>query len=96
MEGLRAIVFQKMSGTEERWTDWHTPDLGCIVLRSVTEYRGKAEEPWRIVRHMTTSQLEIGAYPAWLFVLIPDYGDMSAMAVLGRFVHRGSRELPSH
>ena len=90
MEGLRAIVFQKFNGTEERWTDWVTPDLGCIVLRSVTEYRGKAEEPWRIVRHMTTSQLEIGAYPAWLFVLTPDYREMSPMAVLRELGEAGT------
>jgi hypothetical protein len=93
MDGLRAIVFQKMNGTEERWTDWVTPDLGCVVLRSVTEYRGKADGTWRIVRHLTTSQLEIGAYPAWLFVLTLDYREMSPMAVLRELgdTHAGVR-----
>ncbi len=82
MDGLRAIVFQRMSGTQERWTDWVTPDLGCVVLRSVTEYRGKPHEPWRIVRSLTAAELEVGGYPAWMFTLTPDYREMSPMAVL--------------
>ena len=90
MEGLRAIVFQKTNGTDERWTDWVTPDLGCLVLRSVTESRAKADEPWRIVRHMTTAQLEIGAFPAWLFVLTPDYREMSPMTVLRQLGDTGA------
>ena len=82
VEGLHAIVFQKMNGTQERWTDWVTPDLGCVVLRSITEYRPNAREPWRIVRHLTSAQLDVGAFPAWIFALTPDYREMSPIAVL--------------
>jgi hypothetical protein len=88
IDGLRAIVFQRMSGTQERWTDWVTPELGCVVLRSVTEYRGKAGEPWRTVRSLTAAELEVDRCPAWLFTLTPDYREMSPMAVL--------RELGDH
>jgi len=82
IEGLRAIVFQKTNGTQERWTDWATPDLGCVVLRSVTEYRNKPDEPWRVVSHQAPEGLEVGAHPAWLFTLTPDYREMSPKAVL--------------
>ncbi|HEY3440818.1 MAG TPA: hypothetical protein VGK29_08710 [Paludibaculum sp.] len=82
IEGLRAIVFQKMNGTQERWTDWATPELGCVVLRSVTEYRSKPDEPWRVVSHQTAEGLEVGAHPAWIFTLTPDYREMSPKAVL--------------
>lgn len=82
MNGLRAIVFQRMDGAQERWTDWVTPDLGCVVLRSITEYRDQVEHPWRVVRHLTAAQLEVDAYPNWLFALTPDYREMSPVAVL--------------
>lgn len=82
IEGLRAIVFQKMNGTEERWTDWATPDLGCVVLRSVTEYRNRPDEPWRVVSHQAAEGLEVGSHPGWLFTLTPDYREMSPKAVL--------------
>lgn len=82
MDGLRAIVFQKMNGAEERWTDWVTPDLGCVVLRSVTEYRETADTPWRIVRYLTADELDVGGHPPWIFALTPEYREMSPMAVL--------------
>jgi len=82
VEGLRAIVFQKTNGTEERWTDWATPELGCVVLRSVTEYREKPDGQWRVVSHQAPQGLEVGAHPEWLFTLTPDYREMSPKAVL--------------
>lgn len=92
MEGLRAIVFQKMNGAGERWTDWVAPDLGCVVLRSVTEFREGAEHPWRVVRSLTSAALETGSYPGWLFALPPGYREMSPVAVLHELGDSGAGE----